>query len=168
MGGEAEAQRHKMSHVRLQTKIEGELETSRVVSVWFLRQDTTLGRAVDLDSAEVYLWLACHETRPYIFSMRLLSTALHSASGSGRSPRRWIIFLLEMKMRLTWPGESAVSTTHSSPSAVALLSWRQLLVMRDQCLSFERSWEKSWGCFSVVKTGAQLRVCVEKCKISSL
>lgn len=55
MGGEAEAQRHKMSHVRLQTKIEGELETSRVVSVWFLRQDTTLGRAVDLDSAEVYL-----------------------------------------------------------------------------------------------------------------
>lgn len=29
MGGEAEAQRHKMSHVRLQTKIEGELETQQ-------------------------------------------------------------------------------------------------------------------------------------------
>lgn len=78
-------------------------------------------------------------------------------------------FLLEMKMSLSRPGESAVGTRSHSLSTVALLSWRQLLVMRDQCLSFESSREKSQRCSSIVKNSPWIEgMGVEKCKITSL
>lgn len=72
-------------------------------------------------SWQCWVWVACHERGPYIFSVRLLSRALCSASKSARPPRQWIIFLLKMKMRLTWPGESAGCTGHHSH--IIVLYW---------------------------------------------
>lgn len=163
MGGKAEAWRHKMSHVRLQTETEGELEIQQRCLSMLSQAGGHLGKGSR--SWQCWMQVACHERGPYIFSVTLLSTALCSASKSARSPRQLINFLLEMKMRLTWPGESAGSAGHHSHHC-ALLSWRQLMVMRDWHLFFfKHILGRSWCCFSVGENTAWLR---EKYKITSL
>lgn len=114
MGGETEALRHQMSGGRLLNKSGGEQKTKQSVSVLLPRQETILGRA-----AEVYIGLSegCMSPKKAIYlfyEASFCSSAFCVCIRKVTSPMNH--FLLEMKMRLTSSGESAVSTRHCFPS----------------------------------------------------
>lgn len=159
MGWETEAQ---TSNVAWKVTDRGWAGNKQACFCMVSRQETTLGRAVDLKSAEIYIGLSAScmswNKAIYLFyEASFCSSAFFIWIRKVTSPMNHT--LLEMKMRFTWPAESAVSTRRCFPSMGALLSRRQLLGKKDQRLPSECSWEKHRRVFPLSRTALIEGVC---------